>query len=80
MACNGCKKKIDVTTNIQEESKVTSNSAYELRDGINYDQIGLENASDRQIKKFLDANPNRKSLFKVLPNKADEASKITKSK
>jgi hypothetical protein len=81
MACNDCKKKkpdIPVTPEIK---KVVTDSTYELRDGITYDQIGLDNPSDRQIKKFLEANPNRKSLFKVLPNKVDDsASEITKSK
>ncbi|PZR11191.1 MAG: hypothetical protein DI539_20865 [Flavobacterium psychrophilum] len=80
MACNGCKKDKKETPITEPINNVVSESAYELRSGITYDQLGMKNPSDRQIQKFLEANPNRKSLFKTIPNKADDASKITRSK
>ena len=49
---------------MDENSPILS---YELRDGITYDQIGIKHPSDATIKAFLEANPNRKSLFKVFP-------------
>lgn len=73
MACTKCKKKttISATTQhdiVQAEAVAEIVSHYKLRDGITYDQIGFDNPSDEQIESFLKANPNRKSLFKILPD------------
>lgn len=71
MGCTKCKKKTTVsaiTDNeiISVDAIAEVVSEYRLRDGISFDQIGLNNPSDAEIEAFLMVNPNRKSLFKHL--------------
>lgn len=73
MGCTKCKKKttLSATTEVEIigfEAVAEVVSRYKLRDGIGYDQIGLDNPTDEQIEAFLRVNPNRKSLFKQLPD------------
>ena len=74
MGCTKCKKKKNVATGTTEveitqiEQVAEVVSQYQLRDGISYEQVGLNNPTDEQIESFLRANPNRKSLFKVMPD------------
>jgi hypothetical protein len=77
MACNGCKKKRNIAEPVQEVQINIDHKNYQLRDGISYEQLGMVNPSEDDIKEFLEANPNRKSLFQTLPDKAaDTASEI----
>ncbi|MGQ2984858.1 hypothetical protein [Flavobacterium sp.] len=73
MSCTKCKKKTALSgatepEKLQIETVAELVSGYRLRDGISYDQIGLNSPSDAQIEAFLKVNPNRKSLFAVLPD------------
>lgn len=63
MACTGCKKKKKQVEIIEAIDSLS----YQLRDGITWSQIGIKAPTDENIKAFLDVNPNRKSLFKVIP-------------
>lgn len=73
MGCTKCKKKKEAIEVIDSENITVS--AYQLRDNISYEQLGLSNPTDTQIKKFLEANPNRKSLFKLIPDNVEQMSK-----
>ena len=64
MACNKCKQKQDEAATQPESLSLL----FKLREGITYGQVGLSNPTDEQIKEFIEVNPNRKSLFKLLPD------------
>jgi len=68
MACSKCKQKQDEAATQPESLSLL----YKLREGITYEQVGLSNPTDEQIKEFIDVNPNRKSLFKLLPDNMSE--------
>jgi len=73
MGCTKCKKKtaISASTDIEimsVDAIAEVVSEYKLRDGISFDQIGLNNPNHAEIEAFLMVNPNRKSLFKHLPD------------
>lgn len=73
MACTKCKKKTQLSAAtepeiIQFEAVAEAVSQYQLRDGISYDQIGLDKPTDTEVEAFLKVNPNRKSLFAILPD------------
>lgn len=73
MGCTKCKKK--TSASISSNSSMKDNghveetvSVYRLRDGISWEQLGYNSPSDAEIDLFLKINPNRKSLFSILPD------------
>ena len=64
MACNGCKKKTETSGKVK---RINTSEAFKLRQGIEFEQVGLSNPTDKMIIAFLKENPNRISLFESYP-------------